>query len=143
MNSTRTTSGRVARVALVLAALASQIAGISVAQAAPREGSSFPTSQGLRADGLRWQGIARVYQLRERAAGFPTPHGLRADGLRWQGIARAYQQIEGARPASTGTGNGFDWGDAGLGVAAAIGAMLLAGAGAIGLRKRGRLVIHA
>jgi hypothetical protein len=171
MTSTRTMSGRVARVAVVVvAALASLVTGVSAAQASPQPGSTLPTSQGLRADGLRWQGIARIYQLREpavpryygsqapyastitRTQPLPryygstapyTPQGLRADGLRWQGIARVYEQKQtGARAASTGTSNGFDWGDAGIGVAAGIGAMLLAGVAAIGFRRQSRLAAH-
>jgi hypothetical protein len=123
----------------------------------PGSVSQYPTPAGLKADGLRWLGIARahelvngeptsqiarhfqhedaLYQLSERAASFPTPQGLRADGLRWQGIARAYELVNGERLASTGTGNGFDWGTAGIGFATAIVAMLLAGAGAIARRR--------
>lgn len=200
MTSTRTTSGRVARVTLVLAALASLVSSVSVAQASPQRGSDSPTSQWLKAPGLRWQAIARVHQLRDDAAGFartplpqyygsqapyastprtqplpayygstapyrptitrtqplpayygttapyaseaslPSAQGLRADGLRWQGLARVYEQTHvRARAASTSTSNGFAWGDAGIGLAAGIGAMLLAGAAAIALRKQGRL----
>jgi hypothetical protein len=67
------------------------------------------TPAGLKADGLRWQGIADTYmQLQSVApsevvssppdvqdaasALHTTPEGLKADGLRWQGIAQAYQQ---------------------------------------------------
>ena len=205
MTSTRTRmSGRVARIALVLAALASLVTGVSVAQAAPQRASSstpqwlkapglrwqaiarihqlrddaagfsrtvsLPSAQSLKADGLRWQGIARIYQLRDpavpqyygsqapyaststRTQPLPryygstapyTPQGLRADGLRWQGIARVYEQKQtGARAASTGTSNGFAWGDAGIGLAAGIGAMLLAGVAAIGFRRQSRLATH-
>jgi hypothetical protein len=66
------------------------------------------TPAGLKADGLRLQGIAQAYaQLQSATAetGTPpdvqdaamalrsTPEGLKADGLRWQGIAQAYQQL--------------------------------------------------
>ena len=37
------------------------------------------------------------------------------------------------------TGTGFNWGDAGIGAAAAIGALLLASAAAVTVRRRGRL----
>jgi hypothetical protein len=111
-----TAATRRIRHALALAVFAALSAGISVAQGAPQQGStpasqiarhfqhedalyqlseraaSFPTPQGLRADGLRWQGIARVYELSERSANTPTPQGLKADGLRWQAIAKAYRQ---------------------------------------------------
>jgi hypothetical protein len=50
------------------------------------------TPQGLRADGLRWQAIAKAYQDSQQADRGPTALGLRADGLRWQGIAKVYQQ---------------------------------------------------
>jgi hypothetical protein len=182
------------------------------------------TPLGLMADGLRWQAIARAYELSERSANTPTPQGLKADGLRWQALAEAYRQsvapnvrnapavagtpqvradviraqalnklygnawthvtptefrrlvtafgpevtttmspqqarAEFARgqglnqlakryatatpPAPVASGNGFDWPDAGIGVAVAFGAMLLAAAGAIALRKRSRLVLHS
>jgi hypothetical protein len=148
MTSTRTMSGRVARIALVLAALASLVTGVSVAQAAPQRASSS-TPQWLKASELRWQAIARIHQLRDDAAGFsrtvslPSAQSLKADGLRWQGIARVYEQKQnGARAASTGTSNGFAWGDAGIGLAAGIGAMLLAGVAAIGFRRQSRLATH-
>ena len=51
------------------------------------------TQQGLQADGFRLQGLADRYaQMR----GY-TQDGLRADGLRYQAMARAY----GDRPAAT------------------------------------------
>jgi hypothetical protein len=61
--------------------------------------AQYPTPRGLMADGLRWQGIADVYQLRQRSAAalrlqssaLPPAQGLLADGLRWQAIARAYE----------------------------------------------------
>jgi hypothetical protein len=37
------------------------------------------------------------------------------------------------------TGDGFDWGDAGIGAATAIGAVLLASVAAVAMRRRGRL----
>jgi hypothetical protein len=54
---------------------------------------SHTTPQGLRADGLRWQGIAKAYhESGQTVADQTTALGLRADGLRWQGIAKAYQE---------------------------------------------------
>jgi hypothetical protein len=78
--------------------------------------------QGLKADGLRLQGIAQVYKrLQTRpAASFYTPQALKAEGLRWQAIARAYQP---ERPPVAGVSqsNGFDWSDAGVGAAGGLG----------------------
>jgi hypothetical protein len=190
MISTRMMSGRFA-IVVVFAALASLITGVSLGQASPQPGASVPASQWLKAPGLRWQAIARAYQLRAGEAGFPTAQGLRADGLRWQAIARAYQLRAGeagssmaqgiqqmptvprqygsrapyaptigreqplppyygstspyaaqglrAQAVLAGASNRFDWGDAGIGVAAGIGVMLLAGVAVIGFRKQSRL----
>ena len=49
------------------------------------------TPQGLKADGLRLQGIADRYA---QMGGY-TQEGLRADGLRLQGIADRYAQMRG------------------------------------------------
>ena len=51
------------------------------------------TQEGLKADGLRLQGIADRYV---QMGGF-TQDGLRADGLRYQAMARAYA----SRPAAS------------------------------------------
>lgn len=73
-----------------------------------------------------------------------TLQQARAELARGQGLnLLAKQYTAAAKPVSAVSGNGFDWGDAGIGVAAAIGAMLLAAASAIGFRKRGRLVLHS
>jgi hypothetical protein len=74
-----------------------------------------------------------------------TPQQARAELVRGPGLNRLAKQYEAtAAPASsTGAADGFDWGDAGVGVGAAFGAMLLAAAGAIALRKRGRIVLHS
>ena len=86
------------------------------------------TPQGLKADGLRLQGQAQRY-----LHGY-TPAGLYADGLRWQAAARAYQ----SRPVVVSTGgNGFNWGDAGIGAAGGFVAFLCAG-GAFVFVRRGR-----
>jgi hypothetical protein len=44
-----------------------------------------------------------------------------------------------AAPTEVVVGGGFDWADAGIGVAAAFGAILLAGVGVLGLRRRGHV----
>ena len=74
------------------------------------------TPQGLKADGLRLQGIADRYA---QMSGY-TQDGLRADGLRYQAMARAYATArpaggellhaagtEGRRPALAGDGSGL------------------------------------
>ncbi len=95
----------------------------------------------------------------------PTAAGLRADGLRWQGIATAYGQLQAApdvveryaavhandlssgaasvsrppdvsdtalavryAPASTGGSNGFNWGSWAIGIGSGLGLVLLLGA---------------
>jgi hypothetical protein len=54
------------------------------------------TTQGLKADGLRLQGVAHVYGLIKGT----TPEGLTADGLRLQGTAQVYKQMQ-SRPAAS------------------------------------------
>ena len=46
--------------------------------------------QGLKADGLRLEAAARIYQNRP-AASYYTPEALKAQALRWQGIAGTYR----------------------------------------------------
>jgi hypothetical protein len=64
--------------------------------------TAAPTPQGLKADGLRMQGIADAYQRLQTppAASFYTPQALKADGLRMQGIADAYQRLKSPPAAS-------------------------------------------
>jgi hypothetical protein len=52
----------------------------------------YATPEGLKADGLRWQGIAQAYKQLESAGNFPTQLGLRAEAMRLQGMAQVYQQ---------------------------------------------------
>lgn len=66
------------------------------------------TQDGLRADGLRYQAMARAYANRP-AASFYTPRALEAQGLRWQAMAQVYAQPQAVR------NSGFDWGAAGIG----------------------------
>ena len=56
------------------------------------------TPQGLKADGLRLQGIADRYV---QMSGY-TQDGLRADGLRYQAMARAYANRPAASPVQPG-----------------------------------------
>ena len=79
------------------------------------------TQQGLKADGLRWQGIAQAYANRadRPAASFYTAQALKAQGLRWQAMARSY-----AKPQVV-DGSSFDWGAAGIGAIGVFGAAAL------------------
>jgi hypothetical protein len=72
-----------------------------------------------------------LYQLSERAASFPTPQGLRADGLRYQGIAQVYKGMESAPVSGGGSSfSWYDWAigiGTGIGLALLLGAGLLVG----------------
>jgi hypothetical protein len=86
------------------------------------------TQDGLRADGLRYQAMARAYQNRP-AASFYTPQALKAEGLRWQMMAQAYAQPQVVRDSS------FDWGAAGIGAIGVFVAMLCAAVLILGVRR--------
>jgi len=86
------------------------------------------TQDGLRADGLRYQAMARAYQNRP-AASFYTPQALKAEGLRWQMMAQAYAQPQVVR------NSGFDWGAAGIGAIGVFVAMLCAAVLFLGVRR--------
>jgi hypothetical protein len=86
------------------------------------------TQDGLRADGLRYQAMARAYANRP-AASFYTPQALKAEGLRWQRMAEAYAQPQAVR------NSGFDWGAAGIGALGVFVAMLCAGVLILGVRR--------
>jgi hypothetical protein len=77
------------------------------------------TDLGLKADGLRLQAAARAYANRP-AASFYTPQALKAEGLRWQLMAQAYAEPQVIR------NSGFDWGAAGIGALGVFVAMLCA-----------------
>jgi len=81
------------------------------------------TPQGLKADGLRWEGIARAYESRP-AANYYTPQALRAEGLRWTAMARTYESRLGSVDASVD--KGFNWDDAGIGAAGGLGLAVFA-----------------
>jgi hypothetical protein len=132
-----------------LAILGAVVAGLTASSAAavpmldPQSGPavSHTTALGVRADGLRWQGIAKAYQQSgQTAAGHTTALGVRADGLRWQGIAKAYQQSGQQTPAPASSGNSdLNWGDFGIGAGAMFGLALLVtavGLGAVSMRHR-------
>lgn len=86
------------------------------------------TQDGLRADGLRYQAMARAYQSRP-AASFYTPQALEAEGLRWQMMAQTYTQPQVVRDS------GFDWGAAGIGALGVFVATLFASALLFGIRR--------
>ena len=86
------------------------------------------TQDGLRADGLRYQAMARAYQSRP-ATSFYTPQALKAEGLRWQAMAQAYSQPQVVRDS------GFDWGAAGIGALGVFVAMLSASVLILGVRR--------
>ena len=86
------------------------------------------TQDGLRADGLRYQAMARAYQSRP-ATSFYTPQALKAEGLRWQTMAQAYSQPQVVRDS------GFDWGAAGIGALGVFVAMLSASVLILGVRR--------
>jgi len=86
------------------------------------------TQDGLRADGLRYQAMARAYADRP-AASFYTPQALKAEGLRWQRMAQAYSQPQVVRDG------GFDWGAAGIGALGFFVVMLCASALVFGIRR--------
>jgi hypothetical protein len=77
------------------------IAGVVLAVGTATAASDRP-AQGLKADGLRLQGIAQVYgQLKDRpAASFYAPLALAAEGQRLQGIAQVYEGLQ-SRPAAS------------------------------------------
>jgi hypothetical protein len=96
------------------------------------------TPEALMADGLRWQGIARAYQNRPAAA-FYTPQALKATGLRWQSMAQAYG-VHKTPTVSSSSSNGFDWTDAGIGALGGLGVAVFA-AGLILVARRTKLAV--
>lgn len=89
------------------------------------------TQDGLKADGLRLQAAGRAYASRP-AASFYTPQALKAEGLRWQRMAQAYSQPQVAQVVRN---SGFDWGAAGIGAIGVFVAMLSAAVLIFGVRR--------
>ena len=121
--SSRITFTRFVGLIVVVGALSSATAGAST------------TPQGLKADGLRWQGIAARYQQMQSppAASFYTPEALKAAGLRWQAIADSYA----GQKTLGSSGSGFDWGAAFIGAASMLG-FAMAGAALLVATRRVR-----
>lgn len=92
--------------------------------------ANFTTPQGLKADGLRLQGIAQVYQ--SQAAAVP-------DVL--ERYAAVHPYGAGLTPAATPSqSSGFDWGDYAIGIGTGVGFILLLVAGlAFGSHHRRRM----
>jgi hypothetical protein len=84
-----------------LIVLGAVIAGATAASAGamvPTDGGGSTavqgsTALGLKADGMRLQGIAQVYKSLSNDS-FPTAQGLRAEGQRLTGIAHVYQTLQ-------------------------------------------------
>jgi hypothetical protein len=54
----------------------------------------YTTPAGLKADGLRWQGIAKTYGDIQQSSSYPTTLGLKAEAMRLQGTAQVYQSVQ-------------------------------------------------
>ena len=87
----------------------------------------------IRAETARGDALNRLYGLGRYTT--PTPAQLRAIQRRSIAMNKVYGLGQFARPAAPG----FDWGDAGIGAAIAIGALLVGSAAAMTMRRRGRL----
>jgi hypothetical protein len=90
----------------------------------------------LRALEIRSEAMNQRYGLGTTQA--PEPEYLQALEIRSEAMNQRYG-LGTAAPRATVVVGGFDWVDAGIGVAAAFGLMLLTGSAAFVLRRRGRL----
>ncbi len=153
MNSSQTTS----RIGAVLGTIVAIVVVAGSAQAATSTpaGMSQPESRALiiRSEGLnKLHGKAvtrlspRVFEeLDQAGAHGVAPHGFPALVARSEALNRQYGLDRRGQPTTaveqpTGSGNGFDWGDLGVGGAATLGLVLLSGgllAGAYFGRKTG------
>jgi hypothetical protein len=124
--SSRVTLSRVIGLVFLVAALGSGYGSASAA--------TGPTELGLKADGLRWQAMARFYEGRP-AASFYTPQALKAEGLRWQAMQRFYSAQSSQPTVTRSSSSGFDWGSAAIGGAGMIVLVLGAAAVVFGVRK--------
>src|SRR6476620_11490229 len=89
-----------------------------------------PSKQAIRALALRGQALDRTYHL--GAYTDPSKQAIRALTLRGQALNRTYQLGAYAGPS----GSSFPWRTVAFAAAAALGVMLLAFAGTVGVRKR-------
>jgi hypothetical protein len=93
------------------------------------------TPLGLKADGLRLQAMAKALQVRT-AASFYTPQALKAEGLRWQAMADAYGVgTTPRRSSSSSSTGGFDWSAAVVGAVSMLGFATVGAALLLGARR--------
>jgi hypothetical protein len=113
----------------------------------PATSSQYPTPAGLKADGLRYQGIAPTWE--QAMAQHPTPAlspGDRIDQIVSQergrhGDFRVFgSSLSTPAHVSTARGNGFDWDDWAIGIGTGLGLALLLGGGImVGRQQRQRV----
>jgi hypothetical protein len=106
---------------------------VPLAWAANPAQTTGPTRQELRALELRSEALNRIYHLGRYAGGTgPTAQELRALELRSEALNRIYR----LGPYAGGTGSSFHWGDAGIGSAVTLGAILLGLAAVVAVSRR-------
>jgi hypothetical protein len=114
-------------------ALLAAVLAVPLASAAKQPATaSGPSKQEARAMVLRGLALDRIYHLGPYASG-PSKQELRAMNLRGLALDRVYH----LGPYASATGSSFQWGDAGIGSAATLGAILLGLAAVVAVRKRG------
>jgi hypothetical protein len=102
------------------------------------DSGALPTAAGLKADGLRWQGIAQVYQQKQAVPDVVERYAATHSGggrlVVPESLAPRPPDVSdaalAARYGSTATGqsSGFDWNDWAIGIGTGIGLALLLGA---------------
>jgi len=93
-------------------------------------GAFSPAAEARRADRIRGQELNRRYNLGKYA----VIEARKADKVRGQELNRRYGL---GQYAVVGTSSTFQWNDAGVGAAAMLGTILVAGGLAVTLRRRG------
>src|SRR5918994_1994252 len=97
------------------------------------DAATFYTPQQLKAMSANWEAKGRLLGSPD-AASFYTPQQLQALSRNWAAKARLLGSVE---PATQVRGDGFDWGDFGIGAAVMLGLVLL-GAGTAAAAHYGR-----
>jgi hypothetical protein len=102
------------------------------------DSAALPPAAGLKADGLRWQGIAQVYQQKQAVPDVVERYAATHSGggrlVVPESLAPRPPDVSdaalAARYGSTATGqsSGFDWNDWAIGIGTGIGLALLLGA---------------